>query len=600
MGAKFLFFIFLTGSAALVLGIDDIYDAVNGKHNYSQEQIEKGTTQSSLSNTISINQPLFTVLGEPSTVINGFDWSLPPSTKVEPYSGLIGEGGGKHSAVSHKFIMVLWNESNPRKGIYDFSRFENELKKLSSGKFLVRLEVNSSCEAPAWVLKNIQVSKEKSLIFWNKNYKTYLKDFVEAFSKRFAGSPKIAGVHLGIADGEFSGDCNNYDNKNGWGEFWMSPSSIAEAEKMFGFSPQVFETSTKEIIDIYTNAFRQFKYKLAFTNIGPTFSWDEISVPYNKRLRNIAHYAFKKGVGNRDGGTEQWMSFIDEIYGNKITSMKDGSCRLDFDEDYAKKISGRYWGSENEFYGNKDYVVSKHGSYKNQPYRYLVSSLRALQMRRNFFSVSDGSMAKMKSSVYKTQDFMTYLTKVMGKKMENTPDAFVLLGERYVSAHHADTNHLKAKCIDENGDKIPFRSFGRWLTDEGDSMPALKIKMPKSEKFWAQNYYLPEGVDYEYSARKAKQFRFNINDELTQKRCDGSFGCLVEIKVTFKDINKTSLIAKVEEGQSHALETNGDQKIKTATFMLNSQFKNGIAGTDFLIESAQQDIPIILIRVNFL
>ena len=337
-----------------------------------------------------------------------------------------------------------------------------------------------------------------------------------------------------------------------------------------------------------------YKSKLAYTNLGPLFSWGEQASPYNRNLKKLAHYALDSGVGNRDGGTETWMRFTDKIYGNILTSMKDGTCRLDFDENYANKIRGRYWGTENEFYGNEAYILDRHGPYKNQPYRFLISSLRVLQMRRNFMSLSD--MRDIDDPLYRTQDFLYYLTKVMGKQIENTPDAFVLLGERYMTAFRLDDHH-EADCVKNNGNRVPIRSFGRWIEETSEGVPAIKISMPRNEKFWDQKYYLPDGVDYEYFARKSQQFSFDINDQLALKRCEK--GCDIEVKATFKDTVKTSLNIVVAEGKSEILETKGDNQIKTATFTVKSSLMNEITSSDVVLKS-KYPIPLILLRVNFL
>ena len=586
MKTKLVLLLLLMGAIALFLGIDTLYN------NTVAQQVEPVAAapivQAKIQNTL---------IGRTPTVVKGFDWSLPQHTRITPNSGMV--GNEDNSMRNHEFIPVLWSKTNPRKGVYNFSKLQKKLSSLGAKKALIRLEVNSSCEAPAWAMKQLRASKDKSLIFWDQNYINLLQPYLNAFAKRFANSPQVAGVHLGIGDGEFSGSCDNYDNKDGWGEFWMSPEVLAEAEKSFGFTPDIFEARSKQIIDIYAKAFGANKSKLAFTNQGPLFSWDDGADAYNKKLTKIAFYALGKGLGSRDGGTEPWLRFTDRIYGSDLNSMPDGTCRLDFDENYAKKIKGRYWGTENEFYGNKSFVTEQYGPYKNQPYRFMVSSLRALQMRRNYITIAGDSMKKIKHPDYKTQDFMRYLSKVMGKQIDNTPDAFVLLGERYLSAFRA-VDHKNEPCVKANGNKVPVRSFGRWLTDNTESTAAIKIRMPASENYWGQNYYMPEGLDYEYAARKSKRFAFDLNNELANKRC--AKGCEVEVKFTFKDTLKTGLTIQVAEGHTKTLQTSGDQHIKTATFKLKSRFSQGgldSNGSDFILQS-QQAIPVFLMRVNFL
>ncbi len=532
------------------------------------------------------------------TVIMGFDWSLPVNTIAEDYSGFIGEQTNtKDNLVKNNFVIVRWDKANPHKNVFNFSHFDKKLKQLSPHKVLVRLEVNSACEAPQWALRQIRSSKDQSLIFWDDKYINAIKPFIQEFASRYAESPQLVGLQIGIGDGEYSGSCHDFDNKDGWGEFWMTPAELAEAKTAFGLTPEIFEKQSLKIINLYTNAFGKYKYKLAFMNQGPLFSYGEGADIYNQKLAKLATYALNNGLGTRDGAIEQWMSYTDKIFGNKITSMPDGTCRLDFDESYANKVGGRYWGTENEFYGKEEYILDRHGPYKNQPYRFLISSLRALQMRRNFITVSDKSMQKMDHPDYKTQDFMRYLTQVLGKQMENTPDAFVLLGERYISAFRM-LNHSQQACVKNSGDKIKIRSFGRWLTESSNSHKAIKIKMPASEKYWDQNYYLPEGIDYEYFAREGKVFNFDLNDELVSKRCKPD--CDVEIKVTFKDTHRTKLTTIIGEGSSQSLQTQGDMQIKTGTFRLKSKFNNKNSKFDFTLKSEKGKTPVIMLRVNFL
>lgn len=588
MKAKVVLSLSLFIIIGLFLSIDMLYDSAVA------EQVQPSK---SIQATTPIKSNKAQQIGSLPTLTTGFDWSLPTNTIAENYSGLIGESSSNLPYVKLEFIAVRWDKTNPKKDVYNFSGFDQQLKQLSDKKVLIRLEVNSSCEAPVWALKKLRSSKDKSLIFWDSNYISLLKPYLKEFAKRYASSPQIAGVHLGIGDGEYSGSCKDNDNKDGWGEFWMSPEVLAEAQINFGLTPEIFERQSKKIIDAYANAFGKYQNKLAYTNQGPLFSWEDIGDLYNQRLSKIANHALDKGVGSRDGAVEQWLRYTNKIYGSSVTSMPDGTCRLDYNEGYAKKVRGRYWGTENEFYGDLGYVLGSYGPYENQPYRFLVSSLRSLQMRRNFMSINSDSMKVMDHPVYKTQEFMGYLTKALGKQMENTPDAFVLLGERYMTAFRMEDHNSEA-CVKNSGDKVAIRSFGRWLTETSVSSPAIKTEMPAAEKYWGQEYYMPYGLDYEYFARESKQFSFNLNDELSGKRCKQA--CEVEIKVTFKDTIKTGLNILLEEGQTQKFQTAGDSQIKTVSFKVKSRLKNGILGTDFVLQSSKEVIPVILLRVNFL
>lgn len=548
----------------------------------------------------SVKAPIIDTPSKPAYSINGFDWSLPENTAITTDSGLIDEYDRGLDFTQHVFAIVRWDEANPQKGYYDFSKFEKYLVKSAPKKVLVRLEVHSLCEAPKWALRQLKTSPDKSLIFWDNSYINLLKPFVNSFAERYANDPRIIGVQLGIADGEFNNDSCDLSNKDGWGEFWMSPEAIEQAQDKYGFTPDIFEKQSKAIIDVYVSAFGGNKNKLAFTNIGPIFSWNNIAVPYNQKLKKIAKHVWQSGIGNRDGHIELWMRFIDQAYGVQLGSMNDGTCFLSFDESYANTIRGRYWGTENEFYGDKGYVVKANGPYSNQAYRFMVSSLRALQMRRNYFSIAGDSMAKIKDPIYKTQDFLLYLNKVLGKQIENTPDVFIVLGERYISQNRA-SNFSNESCVRESGNKVAIRSFGRWLTEKSNSKPALPISMPASENYWGQNYYMPQGIDYEYSARVANQFEFDIEDSLIKTRCKND--CKVEVKITYKDTAKTRLNIQYGDNKIQSFTSNGDNKIKTVSFTVDSLFQKNLSdkvlGSDFMVTS-KKALPLIMIRVNFL
>ena len=578
---------------------------------YTNADSQQSVTNTAIENSSKLkdteNTNIKVIEKTPPHFLAGFDWSLPTNTQITKNSGLITGENHTPKVVNNRFIIVRWDKSNPRQGQYDFSRLESKLKRMAPQQALIRLEVHSSCEAPKWTLDKLRQTKHKSLIYWDKDYQDLIRPYIQNFAKRFAANPQIIGVQLGLADGEFgqaSDSCNDYHNKQGWGEFWMSPSERQEAENRFGFNPNIFTQATIANIDIYAEAFGAYKNKLAFTNIGTLFSYGEGSKPYNQNLKTIAKYALDKGLGNRDGAIERWMSYTDKVYGNVFTTMPDGSCRLDVDEQYMRKFKGRYWGTENEFYGNKDYVIADMGPVKNHPYIFLISSLRALQMRRNFMSITN--LREINHADYKTHEFLKYLTLTMGKQLEDTPDAFVLMGERYIVPYRL-ADQMDAACVNQHNDKVTVRSFGRWLTEspqntQVENQPAIKVTMPKSENNWYQGFYLPEGIDYEYFAREAKQFSFDLNDELSQKRCKN--GCEVEIKATFKDTVKTRLQIQVAEGLSQPLQTMGDNKVKTANFKINSTFSNQLQdsglSSDLSLISEGAAIPLILMRINIL
>ena len=532
------------------------------------------------------------------TLSSGFDWSLPSYAEPSQNAGLIDEDDGNIGSNNYRYYLHImrWDKTNPHRGKYDFSRLTELLADNPTKKFLIRLEVNSACEAPLWALKKLQTTKDKSLIFWDERYRKTLKPFIKVFANRFASHPQIIGVQLGLGDGKYNGSCQSFDNKDGWGEFWMTEEELIKAEDNFALTPKKFKQATFNIIDDYVLAFGDNKHKLAFTNFEPFYSTGERAEKYNRLMPDIAQYALAQGIGNRDGAIEEWMRYTQRSYGMKFIPAKNNSCHLAMDETFADTIQGRYWGTENEFYGKDDYIIEANGPYYNQPYRFLLSSLRALQMRRNYITTHASAMQTLDTGKYhtpfNTQAFLAYLSKTLGKQRYNTPDAFILFGERYIRNDRTSEYKNLASCTQDQ--YIVVRSFGRWINESSDSQAAMRITMSETDNRWGQDFYLPDNIHHEYAARSGTHFEFTLNQALKSERCIQ--GCKVEIKVTFKDSKASTLSIYTLKNNKSSLPTTGDSKIKTASFPL--EISNKTKSSDFILQS-KKALPILMVRVNF-
>jgi hypothetical protein len=536
-----------------------------------------------------------TQLNSQTEVVDGMDWRLPSYAKRSKNGGLISETAGASDYVRGDFHIVRWDKTNPTPGQYNFTELQQALDRSPRQQILLRPEIYSRCEAPTWALKHLKHSKNGSLIFWDDGYTDVVAPYIKALAQFVRKNPQIIGVQLGIGDGEYRGDCKNFALKDGWGEFNMNPQELKEAETNFGLTPAKLESSTKKIVNVFADAFGSNVSKLVFNNLEQ-FSWNAIAEPYNQKMPAIANYVLDKGIGARDGQVEHWMRYMHRILGMQVKPASNGTCSLDMDEQVAERFSTRYWGTENEFYGDLDYVRAEHGSYQNQAYRFLISSLRGLQMRRNYSLIFARGMEKLDDPVYKTQEFLRYLDKTMGKLKKDTPDAFILLGERYVADYRLAAEYPERKACQVK-DRVAFRSFGRWITETSNSKPAMRIDMPASDKLWGQGYYLPQGIDYEYAARSSQAFSFNLNNQLTKLRCNN--GCPVEIKLTYQDNQKSQLSIQSSTQKTTPLLTKGDGKLRTATFKINLKPSHN-KQADFQLLADINPVDLMLLRVNFL
>jgi hypothetical protein len=542
----------------------------------------------------------------------GIDWSLPAYATQSRKGGMIGGTWNTDPEVNTNFLEVVWRLSEPVQGQFDWSNFQERLDG-TNNKVLIRLEVNSQCHAPEWA--SIPYLENKSLQFWKAEYVSQLKGFINAFAEKYAGNDKIIGVHLGIADGEYYQDGNRKSDcpkkndfhslvynggRDGWGEFWVN-SKLNEdtASTSNGLKPDNFETSVKSIIDMYVNAFGTHKNKLAFMSYAGVFGPSDLDA----RLPSIINYAKAKGIGNREGEIEDWMRYTGNTYGvNLVTGNNtDKSCSMTFDESFADSIQNKYWGDENEFYGPEDWVLDYGGPLSNQAYRFYMSSMRALQLRRNYLSIKSEGLDYLRSinkqyehqytpssahperlkTKFHSGDFITYLSKTLGRTRSDTPDAFVILGEKTLNSAWSGlfppeykSGNTSEQCLIEGNARgyVTVNEFGRWLSVVSPTVAdeSMRKDMPKIEKNWAAGNLISDRNNneyYELYARKSKEMLFDINDKLMQERCAN--GCEIDVKISFKDDYIRGLQLVHANGNSSVLTTQGGGQTRTATFGLD-------------------------------
>ena len=587
----------------------------------------------------------------------GFDWGLPAYAEASKNGGMLGEVYPTDPEVPGAVLFVLWKQSEPTQGEFDFSRLDaslNALEVKGRPSALIRLEVNSKCHAPDWV--TAEHSSTQSFKFWQDEYREQLRGFVAEFAKRYKDHTQIVGVHLGIADGEYKGACpvvpegstadDEYGQlvygggRDGWGEFNWSATVAKNEQAIYegdGLTPYNFKRSVKKIIDMYLKAFgKKNAGKLVWMGFAPFGSPE-----YRDSIDSIYRYVKRKKLGNREGQIEAWMRYTGNIHGVDLVSElapdvsnDDGSCSMTFNERFADQIQGRYWGDENEFYGDVDFITKEVGPAHNQPYRFYMSSMRALQLRKNYLSIYQPGHEYLRSledkyeheytpsllgaddpalqTKFNSASFITYLSKTLGKTRADTPDAFVVLGEKTIRTNTPllypteYANNIKAEpCLDQANSlgHVLVSDFGRWLSvvSKTEADPTMRKDMPDSEKKWGQIMSKNRsGVSYELYARKAKEMHIDINNKLMWERCRGT--CNLQVKVVFKDDHAVDLQVFPRNGaDSEVVTTEGDGKTRTATFDLVDFAGGGRNSPDFHIASSDPDyeLSVLMVRVNF-
>ena len=583
------------------------------------------------------------------TLVEGYDWQLPAYANQNLQGGLIRDTwAAKKQYTNTAFYSIRWYEV-PLKagGSYNFKAFDDWLNS-GGGKHdnvVVRLEVNSVCDTPTRLREMFNYYAGGSIAFWKEEYISQVSAFVEAFAQNYANNPRIKGVHLGIADGEYkhisydnaannyadvcrqkTGDkFNFYAGDDGWGEFWVNERELAHAMRQ-GLRQENFLPSVTRIIDAYSTAFGSNAPKLAMTNLvnfvyndpGKKTVPDGVIWAFNDvKTTEVTPYVLGQGIGNRDGLIEDWMAYNNPVYGTGFKPGPNKSCYMTMDENFADRLGARYWGTENEEYGDKQWVIRRYGAIEEQPYRLMMSSLRALQMRRNHMLLNTAAMDELPETDYKISEFLNYLAKTIGRNKADTPDAFVVLGERYIRPGYMKgysngsfaSSELATCLIPAANGKTSYaqiRGYGRWLTEvSGKGTKSNMRALNQGKEPWSIPANLPEvkgKTKYEYTARASSEFKFDINDAVINSRCGIRSACELEVKVVFEDRIATTLSLVTKAGVVSKIKTSGDGKTKTATFALSGSFANTFDGADFGLKTASEteSLPVFMTRVNFM
>ena len=144
-------------------------------------------------------------------VIEGWDWSLPPSIKPVPYSGIKYHSRAGKTIPGNRICSIRssWRELEPEEGVYDFGKLRKKLEDLPAGCVGAELHVYASVyetkyfktgkvtpgTAPLWLIEKYKTpivpEKPKTNIgtpfqvvnvdIWNEEYHSRYLKFVEAF-----------------------------------------------------------------------------------------------------------------------------------------------------------------------------------------------------------------------------------------------------------------------------------------------------------------------------------------------------------------------------------------------------------------------------------
>jgi hypothetical protein len=479
-------------------------------------------------------------------VIDGWDWSLPPSV-LPASNGLmaIRRCNNLHKDLTSFLeplnlpmnqtvtLWIRWKELEPVEGVYTFGLLRERIEEAEKMGYHVVLRILCSATifAPEW-LGSYEIPfrtehKKPNRVIRNYDvaspafHKRYLRLIHALGASGIPQMDRLQGAFLGYASPSYGDE--------GIGPHGVNPDEV----------PHVIER-----LDAWATAFEGVEHKVF--------------------MGGLSEHGLNLGFGIRRGFVEMFLYHIpDESIGQQL----DKAGYLWVDESASILRNAVFHGEENEEY-EESWATSK-TDFRFGPntdsfvYRYFTSNLRLLQMRCNYVLYNS-------FSVWPEQ--MVWVGQSLGRTVENTPDIWCALRESYVRPVGA------------------VKNFERWLyqrdTTGYETVPAVRID--HAIKMWM----VDKGKYYDYIARKGQRIGLAIDD-----RWCGHRPVDVAIKVTYFDEGRGTVRVRVgDQKRSFILTDTG--ALKTATFFLDDvEFAAKNVEYDIVFEGLKCEPIVSFVRV---
>lgn len=543
-------------------------------------------------------------------IVDGDDWSLPEPVQPTPGTGFgwvnpgwvrrwtdrypLADAEGIFFA---QYVEFTWAEVNPRPGIYDWELIDAQIEDTLAVPGLgfglwpkiygrsYRFWPNAwnggsggysgAPMVPRWLEERGQVRYTPAghVAAWEppSGYLDELRIFLLALGQRYKDHPMFAWV-----------DCRYIDPHAGEGRFLADATELARAEREFGLTPDRLERFMRRYIDIFAEAFAGQERKVSLANWEPTLPG--FPSRYGPASERIWRHALDKGFGGRDGQVEVWYRYTTSGFGIAI----DDNGYMHVDEGYPPIKEDRFWATENENYlRGGDGWHHKFGPNALAGYRWFASSLRLLQMRRNW----DLIFADVPLPLA-WHELTRYVQLSLGKTPRTSPDAWCWLREGYKTLR------------EEGGGERALKNFERWLIQrdvapDGMTQPAAQVDI----SLMGQGTHASR--PYEFQARRTD--RASGQTAMYFQAYGDWFGDEVQTVrafVTFLDASPSTWSLEYDSptGRQRTPEvrTTNSGTWRTAVFRLLSFHRSGAfpEGMDFrLVVTAGGDLTTRMVRL---
>lgn len=503
--------------------------------------------------------------------VDGEDWSLPTWVKPARYSGIQinpklvpAEFPGRIQRTVH----ASWRAAEPMEGTFAFDALRQEVLKASEGgRYAVKMGVGASVwetryfqslqdpgirktdvgTAPRWIkdygVPLIEEKPNKSVPFQVVNLNIYHPEYhkrylrlIEAFGR--SGIPQMKELDV----------CYLHLVSASRGEEGSGPPIGDPRRPLF-----------EERLQAWAEAFKGVTHKLCLVS---------------DKDEDLA-LALKLGMGQRNGFVEHYLLHAPNPgLGQEL----DADGYLVVNEGCPLIAGNRASGDENEEYTGGH--VERFGPIESFPHRYHESTLRVLQMRRNFVWAEGGSRLI-------NPPLLHYLALELGKTAQDAPDAWC---------------YLRESVVKRGKQGQPVKNFERWLyqrdADGARTEATEKVEVPP------QMFEFDRGHLYDLTARKTQSaqgqslIRFGVDEAFL---AGGPHA--VAVKITYLD--RAHAEWQLEYFRGDKMTTTrpmicGDSgATKTVTFVLHdARFPGrGYAGLDLQIHALKGDAVIRMVRV---
>jgi hypothetical protein len=506
-------------------------------------------------------------------VIEGWDWSMPGFIKPAARSsvGLQRNFGWtknffnfnlKFQANPAGLLWVNWRDIEKTPGVYDFSGILNRIKQAQSVGVKISLRIlghsksrgTGSGEAPLW-LEDLgvtflpQKNPGDNLNFnpahpeFHKRYLMLINELAKTEIPQL-----VRNAYVGYASSSLGDE--------GIGPYGEGNSAANDTVK-----------HVRERLDAWQNAFRGMETKVF--------------------MGGSCDYGFSKGFGVRRGFVEMYLY---NIPNRDLGQYIDNKGYLSVDETSPIIKYKCFNGEVNEEYeaawatSGRDF---RFGNTTNPfPYRYFISTLRALQMQCTYVHTTGHLLPQM----------LPFLALELGRSVEDAPDVWAFLNTSYLRTSNYKNNDWKNRqfTATEQSEGVETKNFERWLYQRDatgyETKPEEKIQ--QAIKMWMVQ---PDKY-YDYIARSGKKIGFDIDDRWVRIHDSIAF------KVTYFDKYAGSLNLVYNNGQEQVQKSQtltGDGQLKTVTFFISQLKANSLPNKfDFALEAGSNTEKIVVSMVR--